>query len=103
MICAQLNISFLRNKFDSLVDIINNNIDILMISEAKLDPSFSTGQFHIHGFSKAYRFDRNGNSGGILLYIHKYAPSKVILNKMTTEEFFCQNQFKKKSGSVAAL
>ena len=50
LICAQLNINYLRNKFDSLVDIIvNNNIDILMISETKLDSPLPTGQFHIHG------------------------------------------------------
>ena len=41
-----------KNKFDSLDNIINNNIGILMISETKLDPSFPTGQFHIHGFSE---------------------------------------------------
>ena len=52
MICAQLNINSIRNKFNSLVDITNNNIDILMISETKLDPSFPNGQFHIHGFSE---------------------------------------------------
>ena len=33
LICAQLNINSIRNKFDSLVDIVNNNSDILMISE----------------------------------------------------------------------
>ena len=33
LICAQLNMNSIRNKFESLVDIINNNIDILMISE----------------------------------------------------------------------
>ena len=50
LICAQLNINYMRNKFDSLVNIINNDIDILMILETKLDPSFPTGQFHIHDF-----------------------------------------------------
>ena len=34
----------------------NDNIDILMISETKLDPSFPIGQFQIHGFSEPYRF-----------------------------------------------
>ena len=43
LICAQLNINSIGNKFDSLVNIINNNIDILMISEIKLDPPFPTG------------------------------------------------------------
>ena len=49
-----------------------------MISETKLDPSFPTGQFHIRGFSEPYRFDRNGNGGGILLYIREDVPSKLI-------------------------
>ena len=62
LICAQLNINSLRNKFDSLVN-INNNIDILMISETKLDASFPSGQFRTHGFPEPYRFDRNGNGG----------------------------------------
>ena len=52
LICAQLNINSKRNKFISLVNIINNNTDILMISETKLDPSFPNDQFHIHGFSE---------------------------------------------------
>ena len=33
--------SYIRNKFDSLIDIVNNNIDIPMISETKLDLSHS--------------------------------------------------------------
>ena len=101
-ICAQLNINSIRNKFNSLVNIINNNIDILMISETKLDPSFPNGQFHIHGFSEPYRFDRNGNGGGILLYIREDIPSKLILTKMTIEGFFVEISLRKKSGSFAA-
>ena len=102
LICAQLNINSLRNKFNSLVDIINKNIDILMISETKLDPSFPNGQFHIHGFSEPYRFDRNGNGGGIFLYIRADIPSKLILTKMTIEGFFVEINLRKKSGSFAA-
>ena len=102
LICAQLNINSLRNKFESLINIINNNIDILMISETKLDPSFPTGQFHIHGFSEPYRFDRNGNSGGILLYIREDIPSKPILTKITIEGFFVEINLRKKSGFFAA-
>ena len=52
LICVQLDINSIRNKFDSLVNILNNNTDILMISETKLDLSFPSGQFHIHGFSE---------------------------------------------------
>ena len=91
-----------KNKFDSLGNIINNNIGILMISETKLDPSFPTGQFHIHGFSEPYSFDRNGNGGGILLYIREDIPSKLILTKMTIEGFFVKINLSKKGGSFAA-
>ena len=79
---------------------INNNIDILMISETKLDPSFPNDQFHIHGFSELYRFDRNGNGGGILLYIREDIPSKLILTKMTIEGFFVEINLRKKVGPL---
>ena len=96
LICAQLNINSLRNKFESLINIINNSIDILIISETKLDPFFPTGQFHIHGFSEPYRFDRNSSGGGILLYIREDIPSKLILTKMTIEGFFVEINLRKK-------
>ena len=79
---------------------MNNNIDILMIPETKLDPSFPNGQFHIHGFSERYWFDRNGNGGGILLYISEDIPSKLILTKMTIERFFVEINLRKKVGPL---
>ena len=54
LIMAHLNINSIRNKFDAFSLIVKNNADILMISETKLDHSFPTAQFLIHGFS-----DRN--------------------------------------------
>ena len=69
-----------------------------MISETKLDPYFPTGQFRIHGFSEPYRFDRNGNGGGILLYIHENIASKLVLTKMTIEGFFVKINLRKKMG-----
>ena len=79
-----------------LVNIINNSIDILMISETKLDPSFPTGQFHIHGFFEPYRFDKNSNGGGILLHIREDIPSKLILTKMTIERCSVEINLRKK-------
>ena len=52
LICAHLSINSVRNKFDSFVNITNNNIDKLIISETKIDSSFPIGQFLIHGFSE---------------------------------------------------
>ena len=37
---------------------INNNLDIPMISEAKIDDTFPDSQFLIHGFLLPYRLDR---------------------------------------------
>ena len=43
LIIAHLNINSLRNKFDFLSCIIEENVDILLISETKLDDSFPSG------------------------------------------------------------
>ena len=37
----------MRNKFDSLVQMLHNNLIILLISETKIDSSFPTAQFQI--------------------------------------------------------
>ena len=44
-IIAHININFLNPKFEPLKDIIKDNIDILLISETKLDDTFPDGQF----------------------------------------------------------
>ena len=44
IIFGQININSIRNKFDLLMNIIKNEIDILMISETKID-SFPISQF----------------------------------------------------------
>ena len=45
----------------------SGNIDILMISESKLDASFPTSQLYINGYTSPYRLDRIGKGGGILV------------------------------------
>ena len=50
LITAQLNINSLWNKFDSLVEKLHSNVDILLISETKIDSLFPTAQFKI-GYS----------------------------------------------------
>ena len=48
---------------------VAEEIDILMITETKLDDSFPASQFSIQDFRTPLRIDRNKNGGGILLYI----------------------------------
>ena len=78
LVLGHPNIDSIRNKFETLTFIIDNNIDILLISETKLDDSFPTAQFLIKVFSGPYRFDRNSKGGGLLLYIHEDIPSKIL-------------------------
>ena len=44
-IFQQVNINSTRNKFEQLTYIVNNKINILMVSETKLDDMFPTSQF----------------------------------------------------------
>ena len=96
LICAPLNINSVRNKFDLLSDIVKNNIDILMISETKLDSSFPKWQLQIHGYSVPYRLDRNGNDGGILVFIREDIPTKLIDSQMKIAGFFIELNLRRK-------
>ena len=55
LIIAQININPIQNKLETLVSLVTSDIDILMISEAKIDESFPLSQFMIDGFSVPYR------------------------------------------------
>ena len=91
LIIGHLSINFLRNKFELLAHQIKDNIDILMISETKLDEVFPTSQFFINGFSRPHRLDRKCNGGGILLYIGEDISSKPLsIEEDLTEAFFLE-------------
>ena len=42
--------------------------------EAKLDKSFPSGQFFLHGYSELFRLDRNQSGGGLLVLIREDIP-----------------------------
>ena len=62
LVIAQLNINSLRNKFASLSTMIKDYVDLLLISETKIDSSFPTAQFHIDDYTIDRR-DRDKNWG----------------------------------------
>ena len=68
----QLNIDFIRNKFELFSSPIGGKIGILMISKIKLDATFPTNQFFIRRCSTVYRMDRSDKGGRIIL-IPKYS------------------------------
>ena len=51
IILGHLNINSIRSKFNKLVDQIKGNVDIMVISETKLDAPFPNGQFKIPGYA----------------------------------------------------
>ena len=78
IIVRYLNINSLSNKFEALQFIINRNLDIVPLSETKLNDSFLSAQFMLKNFGVPYRLDRNSNGGGLLLYVRVDIPSKFL-------------------------
>ena len=74
LIIAHLNINFLGSKYEPLRPLIKENIDILLVSETKLDDKYPKGQFKIDGYDKPIRLDRNKHGGGILFFIRDDLP-----------------------------
>ena len=77
-IIAQININFLEKKFEPLVSLVKEKVDILMVSETKLDDTFPFNQFEIEGYSQQFRLDRNCHGGGIIIYVRDHIPCKKI-------------------------
>ena len=99
IIIHHLNINSIRNKFESLVRFVGNNLDILMVSETKIDDTFLKSQFLIEGFSKPFRLDRIAKGGRILLYIREDIPCRnikqITLNNLF-EGFFVELNLRSK-------
>ena len=55
MIFGQINKNSIRNKLEQLIYIVTNEIDILMVSETKLDDTFPISQFLMQGYSIPFR------------------------------------------------
>ena len=77
-IIGNLNTNLISNKFDQLKLFVQGKVNILIVTETKLDPTFPTSQFMIDGFSEPYCFGRNRNGSGVLIYIREDIPSKLL-------------------------
>ena len=79
IIIVHLNINSVWNKFDFLADIVKDNVDILMVSESKLDDSFPDSHFLTEGFSKSFRLDQNRNGAALFCLFEAIFLSKSFL------------------------
>ena len=82
---GHININSIRNKFQIFSNSIKGNLDILMIPKAKSDLTFPSNQFTIEGYAAPIRFDRNGREGGILLYIRKDTPARLLTTSLPND------------------
>ena len=92
------NINSIRNKFEVHSNNIKGKLDILMISQTKLDSTFPSNHFTIEGYAALIRFHRNGRGGGILLYIRKDIPARLVTTSChkDLEGFFVELNLRKK-------
>ena len=89
IIVGHINVNSIRNKFDDLKNLISRKVDILAISETKLDNSFPINQFIIDGFCNPYRFDRNKFGGGLMIYVKNDIPSKRLNSHNVLDDTEC--------------
>ena len=76
---GHLNINSIPNKFDGIMDMVGGKLDIFLISETKINPSFPNAQFCYEGYSNPYRKDRClGAGGGLLLYVNDNIASRKL-------------------------
>ena len=67
LILGNVYIISIRNKFESLVCMLDKNVNVFFISEM----NFLLAHLKIEGFTSLYSYDRNDKGGGLLLYIRK--------------------------------
>ena len=65
LIIGNLTINSIRNKFEKSKETVLKYIDILVITETKLDETFLDSLFLMDGFSEPYRFDRIRTGEGL--------------------------------------
>ena len=74
IIFEQISFNSIRNKFDLLINILKNGIDIFMISETKAVNSFPVSQFTMAGYSIPSRVDWRSRRSEIILFVRENIP-----------------------------
>ena len=74
-IIGHLNINSIRQKLECLMEIIGTHVDLLLISETKLNATFPTGRFFI---DVPFREDRDDKGDRLLLYVRNHIPCRRL-------------------------
>ena len=89
IIIGHLNINHIENKFQPLVSIVKDKLDIVLLSETKIENSFPSSQFAIQGYSNLFRRARDVHGGGLLLYVRDDTPCKEIKSCTLPDNIEC--------------
>jgi len=89
VVISHLNVNSISNKHTEVKELIaTGKLDILVLSETKLDESYQQSLFEIEGYSIA-RQDKRSNSGGLLTYISNDIPFTVSSPSICNDEIEC--------------
>ena len=70
---------------------------MLIITETKLDKSFSSEQFLLQGFSEPFKLERNQFGGGLLVFLREDIPCSILnIKLLTSEALFIELNLRKK-------
>ena len=78
VVIGNLYINSIPGKCHQLKCLISNHVDVLVLTETKLDEMFATSSFLIDGFSLTFQLGQNRKWGGILIYLRIDIPSKLL-------------------------
>ena len=76
----------MKNKFSSIAELAKDNIDVLLISETKIDSFFPSEQFAINNY-KIFRRDRNCFGGGLMVYVNENIPWRELYPEQNDSNF----------------
>ena len=76
----------MRNKFSSIVELVKDNIDVLLISETKIDSSFPSKQFAIDKY-KIFCRGPNCFGGGLMFYVNENIPCRKLSPEQNDSNF----------------
>ena len=88
----------LQGKFEQLKKTVLKYIDILVITETKLDETLLESISLMDGFSKSCRLDRNKNGVEIMIFIRDTISSKILekhIFQNDVESIFVELNFRK--------
>ena len=91
VILGHLNVNSLSSKLSEIKELQNMcRLDVLVLSETKLDGSFKQEILDIDGFT-CVRQDKRSNSGGLLAYISKNIPFSIGNISVCNDEIECMS------------